>query len=70
MKSMSYVLFLRRWMSVFISGITKVVARKVKWHSVLGSIWVPDIPTDRVEQRFREHLNDELLPITFVGYLF
>ena len=40
------------------------------WHSVLGSIWAPDIPIDRMEQRFREQLNDELLPITFVDYFF
>jgi len=45
-----------------ISALAKI------WHSVLGSIWVPDIPIDRVEQRFREHLNDESLPITFVAF--
>ncbi|WP_019216568.1 GNAT family N-acetyltransferase [Legionella tunisiensis] len=38
------------------------------WHSVLGSIWVPDISIERVEQRFHEHLNDALLPITFVAF--
>lgn len=27
------------------------------WHSVFGAHLVPDIPIERVEQRFREHLN-------------
>jgi hypothetical protein len=30
------------------------------WHEVLGSIWVPDISIERVEQRFHDHLNDNL----------
>lgn len=34
----------------------------------LSFIWVPDIPIDRVEQKFCEHLNDKLLPITFVAF--
>jgi len=38
------------------------------WHEVLGSIWVPDIPIKRVEERFRDHLNDDLLPITFIAF--
>lgn len=38
------------------------------WHSVLGRVWVPDIPIERVEQRFRDHLNDVLLPMTFVAF--
>ncbi len=38
------------------------------WHSVLGRIWVPDIPIERIEQRFCEHLNNESLPITFVAF--
>lgn len=38
------------------------------WHEVLGSIWVPDVSVERVEQRFHEHLNDEVLPITFVAF--
>lgn len=37
------------------------------WHDVLGKIWVPDIPVDRVETRFAEHLNEDTLPITFVA---
>lgn len=38
------------------------------WHEVLGSIWVPDVSVERVEQRFHEHLNEEVLPITFVAF--
>ena len=38
------------------------------WHKVLGNIWVPDISIERVEQRFLDHLNDALLPITFVAF--
>jgi N-acetylglutamate synthase-like GNAT family acetyltransferase len=37
------------------------------WHQVLGRIWVPDIPIDRVKQRFVEHLNEDLIPLTFVA---
>ena len=37
------------------------------WHEVLGQIWVPDIPIERVEQNFLKHLNDETLPLTFVA---
>lgn len=34
----------------------------------MGSIWVPDISVERVEQRFHDHLNDVVLPITFVAF--
>lgn len=37
------------------------------WHEVLGSIWVSDISIERVEQRFHDHLNDNVLPLTFVA---
>ena len=37
------------------------------WHKVLGKIWVPDIPVERVIARFADHLNDSNLPITFVA---
>jgi GNAT superfamily N-acetyltransferase len=37
------------------------------WHEVLGKIWVPDIPVERVITRFEDHLNDSYLPITFVA---
>lgn len=38
------------------------------WHQVLGSIWVPDIPVERVIARFQEHLNENKLPLTFVAF--
>lgn len=38
------------------------------WYDVLGSIWVPEISIERIEQRFHDHLNDELLPMTFVAF--
>lgn len=38
------------------------------WHQVLGSIWVPDIPVERVVVRFQEHLNENKLPLTFVAF--
>lgn len=28
------------------------------WHEVLGKIWVPDVPVERVLARFADHLND------------
>ncbi len=37
------------------------------WHEVLGKIWVPDVPVERVIARFADHLNDQALPITFVA---
>jgi N-acetylglutamate synthase-like GNAT family acetyltransferase len=37
------------------------------WHQVLGRIWVPDVPIERVKQRFVEHLNDDSIPLTFVA---
>ena len=37
------------------------------WHEVLGKIWVPDIPVERVITRFADHLNDQALPITFIA---
>lgn len=37
------------------------------WHEVLGKIWVPDIPVERVITRFSDHLNDQTLPITFIA---
>jgi GNAT superfamily N-acetyltransferase len=37
------------------------------WHEVLGKIWVPDVPVERVIIRFAEHLNDQALPITFIA---
>ena len=46
----------------------KIPALANLWHKVLGSIWAPDITIERVEQRFREHLNNNLLPMTFVAF--
>lgn len=37
------------------------------WYEVLGKIWVPDVPVERVIKRFGEHLNENTLPITFVA---
>lgn len=37
------------------------------WHEVLGQIWVPDVPVERVITRFADHLNDQDLPITFIA---
>lgn len=37
------------------------------WHKLLGSIWVPDVSIERVETRFREHLNDNILPLTLIA---
>ena len=37
------------------------------WHEVLGSLWVPDISIERVEQRFHNHINDSTLPLTLVS---
>lgn len=37
------------------------------WHEVLGKIWVPGVPIERVITRFADHLNDSNLPITFVA---
>ncbi|CEG57859.1 GNAT family N-acetyltransferase [Legionella fallonii] len=37
------------------------------WHEVLGRIWVPDVPIERVIQKYDSHLNDSQLPITFVA---
>ncbi|MDW9178608.1 GNAT family N-acetyltransferase [Legionella pneumophila] len=38
------------------------------WHQVLGNIWVPDIPIERVIMRFEEHLNENQLPLTLVAF--
>lgn len=37
------------------------------WYEVLGKIWVPDVPVERVIARFADHLNDTALPITFIA---
>ena len=37
------------------------------WHEVLGKIWVPDVPVERVITRFADHLKIHALPITFIA---
>ena len=37
------------------------------WHEVLGKVWVPDVPVERVITRFADHLKDQALPITFIA---
>ena len=37
------------------------------WHEVLGKIWVPDVPVERVITRFAKHLKTHALPITFIA---
>lgn len=37
------------------------------WHQVLGSIWVPDISIERVEQNLLKHLNVDVMPLTFIA---
>lgn len=37
------------------------------WHDVLGKIWAPEVAIAAVEERFRAHLNDTTLPLTFVA---
>lgn len=37
------------------------------WHEVLGKIWAPDVPVERLISRFAGRLNDKNLPIIFVA---
>ena len=37
------------------------------WYDVLGSVWLPDVPIERVITKFSGHLNDAKLPITFIA---
>mgnify|MGYP006322553705 CR=1 FL=1 len=37
------------------------------WHEVLGKIWSPDVPVERLISRFADRLNDKNLPINFVA---
>ncbi len=39
------------------------------WYEVLGKVWIPDASTLQVEQKLREHLNEDVLPITFVAFV-
>lgn len=38
------------------------------WYEVLGRVWVPDVPVERVVERFTAQLNETGLPITFVAF--
>jgi len=38
------------------------------WYEVLGKIWLPDVPVERVQQKLQEHLNEDKLPLTFVAF--
>jgi N-acetylglutamate synthase-like GNAT family acetyltransferase len=38
------------------------------WYEVLGKVWIPDVPMERVVERFNEHLNEDSLPLTFVAF--
>ena len=44
-----------------------IVRLSLIWEEVLGRVWIPDFSIDRVEQKFRQHLNDRVMPITFVA---
>ncbi|TAL65071.1 MAG: GNAT family N-acetyltransferase [Legionella sp.] len=37
------------------------------WQEVLGSIWIPDVPMERVQQTYKNHLNTEAMPLTIVA---
>ncbi|MDM5057265.1 GNAT family N-acetyltransferase [Aeromonas rivipollensis] len=38
------------------------------WYEVLGKMWSPEVPVERVITKLAEHLNDRALPITFVAF--
>jgi GNAT superfamily N-acetyltransferase len=38
------------------------------WHDVLGKIWMPDITLEAINARFNLHLNDKILPLTYVAF--
>lgn len=37
------------------------------WREELGKIWVPDIAIETIITKFSDHLNDDILPITFIA---
>jgi len=45
----------------------KIPALAAMWYELLGRIWVPDVTIERVEARFHQHLNDDMLPLTLVA---
>ena len=38
------------------------------WYEVLGKKLLPDIPIERVIERFKEHLHEDSLPLTLVAF--
>lgn len=50
------------------NNIEAVPELALMWQEGLGKIWLPDIPLEEVQQRFRGHANQDKLPITFVAY--
>lgn len=38
------------------------------WYEVLGKIWLPEVPIERVEQKFLGHSNNDIMPLTFVAF--
>lgn len=45
-----------------------IVTLSQVWQEVLGKIWLPDLPLERVVQRFEDHLNSDCLPLTLVAF--
>lgn len=39
------------------------------WEKVLGSVWLPDVPVEQVETNYLSHLNDNVLPLTYVALI-
>lgn len=53
----------------FLKNNPDAIPRLAKiWQDVLGRIWVPDVPIERVKQNFLNHLNDEAMPLTLVAF--
>lgn len=45
-----------------------IPALSLLWQELLGKIWLPNLPLERVVQRFEEHLNSDCLPLTLVAF--
>lgn len=37
-------------------------------YEVLGQVWLPEVPVERIKQSCLNHLNDDCLPLTFVAF--
>ncbi len=44
-----------------ISSLAKI------WYELLGQHWVPEVTLASIEQKFRAHLNEDILPLAFVA---